>query len=228
MRFGWFFLVSALGLIAWYYFFCVYTYRYEMVVTMEADGKTHVGKGFVEVRSLWQGRLLAQVPEYDTTAWGEAAVVDLGKHGIVIAVLEPSMFPDTYRPQPQFAKDIAPDGFYGPYHSTKVVYPERVTKIASESGERLLKPNSYPGFVWLRNRDDVGTAVPVSPSDMPRVIDPSVRLVSVSIEMTRNGPTGEIYKWLPWLKDLKRKTANVTIRDSRDYKLLAKDIVGDE
>lgn len=228
MRIGWFFLLGLLALIAWYYLFCVFTYRYEMVVTMEADGKAHVGKGIVEVRSRWQGQLLAQVPEYDTTAWGEAPVVDLGKYGIVIAVLEPSTFPDTYRPQPQYAKDIASDAFYGPYPGTKVVYPERVTKIAGESGERFLTPRSYPGFVWLRHRDDVGSAVPVSPSEMPGVIDPSVRVVSVSIEMTRNRPSEEIYKRLLWLERLKGKSVNMVLRDPRGYKLLARDIVGDE
>ncbi len=84
-RFLFFALVALVAAVATYkYFYPTYGYRYRLIINVEADGKLHSASSIVEVR--WSAFFL---PDYhfNPELGGQAALVDLGERGAVVATL---------------------------------------------------------------------------------------------------------------------------------------------
>jgi hypothetical protein len=212
-----------------YLTFPAYKHRYRMTVEIEADGNPHTGSGVVDVSHHYHGPFAGLLAgRYDSSFSGDAPVVDLGKYGIVLAVLSPANFPSSYRPQPRYASDIAILGYFGPpRNGAKAEVDDRIRGICDQVGERVLKPTMYPGFVWLPNRLDPNSARPVMPSELPTIIDPSVRLRSVSIEVTTQRNKGTLFEKLPWLAAMRAYDKQHPIQVDDTYKLRAQYLLGE-
>lgn len=189
--------------------FPTYTHRYRMTVQIDADGALHTGSGVVEVRRNSNGPLtgITQVG-YAEKIEGRAPLVDLGRHGVVLAALRPHPLADLFKPRPVIASQLAFAAIYGPdYYKRNPEYAaeerqqglEIASHIQERKGTYVLSSEAYPSFVWLRDPADRQSAQPLLASDMPTTIDASVRIRSVKIEMTRDSFSNELFEKLPWL-----------------------------
>ncbi|MGS7013753.1 hypothetical protein RCI25_29185, partial [Pseudomonas aeruginosa] len=76
-------LVGGLGYKA---MFPSYSYRYRLQLAVEVDGKVHTGSSVIEVT--WEcGPKLAGFAQCAPSVGGQATVIDLGSHGVVVATL---------------------------------------------------------------------------------------------------------------------------------------------
>ena len=218
--------IAAVLIGVWFYLFPTYHHRYKMTVEIEADGAVHTGVGMVDVRAQWQeafARLIAgDKVTYSVT--GRAALVDLGKKGVVLALLE-SPGGLNYSPEPPAPEHVALIAYYGPQWWLDV--KRKLKAIPSERSSKTLDESAYPVFVWLPDPKKREGAVPVQPRDMPRVIDSSVHLKSVKIEMTNAAFIDELFVKLPWLATQRdHEIKNMTLVDPRNFKLVARQLLG--
>jgi hypothetical protein len=220
---------------AWFYYFPTYHHRYKMTVEIEADGEIHTGTGLVDVRYFWQEPLkgLAGGAGTSNSMRGRAPIIDLGKRGLILALLHPGALPNTdYQPRPESGITIALRAFYGDtWWVDPVSHMDRsqivLKSIARETGARTLLPQNYPAFVWVQNRKIQDSAIPVTPSEMPLKIDASVRLRSVEIVMTKEDMDDEIFLVLPWLaaaQDFESK--NMVLENPNAFRLSAYQLLG--
>lgn len=63
-----------------------YSYRYRLTVNIEVDGKVHSGSSVIEVK--WRGGpVVGDGGPFGPSVKGQAALVDLGDRGVVVATL---------------------------------------------------------------------------------------------------------------------------------------------
>jgi hypothetical protein len=228
--------IAAVLALLWFYFFPTYHHRYKMTVEIEADGAVHTGVGVVDVRCQWQAPLGQMVggERISCSLYGRAAVIDLGKRGVVLALVHPGELPETaYSPRPESGLRIALRAYYGDTywvdHATQTDLLQTVLKsIAHETGPRIVNANAYPAFVWLPDPKNRETATPAPPNEMPRIIDSSVNVRSVTVEIAHQSLSDEIFSVLPWLeaaRDFENK--NMVLAGPQHWKLLAYDLLGE-
>lgn len=221
-------LMLGLGLYGLYlYNFPEASHRYRLTVEIEADGKVHSGTGVVDV--LWFEQTMSQVT-VNSHVKGRAALVDLGKHGVVIAALNNNVRSVEFKPVPRDAEYLALEAFYGrPTWATKKVSQQRKAykAIGGETGRRSLPEASYPPFIWLPNPADRGSAEPMMAHDFPRKIDPSVKIRSVTVEMTNDPFDNNLFEKLPWLEAAYiDERANGLRANAQVFKLYSTDLMG--
>lgn len=87
-----------------------YTYRYRLIVEVEFDGQSAVGSSVVEVQWSKQPQIGSASP-WDQTIKGQAALIDLGNHGCLIATLfGAEYFPfDAFLPTQSEARNFIPN-----------------------------------------------------------------------------------------------------------------------
>jgi hypothetical protein len=100
--------------------------------------------------------------------------------------------------------------------------------IAHEPGSRIVSTNAYPAFVWLSDGKNRDTATPVPPDDMSRIVDRTVNVRSVTIEISNQALSDEIFSVLPWLKAARDyEKNNMVLAGPQHWKLLAYDLLGE-
>lgn len=221
-------LVLGLGLYGFVaYNFPEASHRYRLTVEIEADGKVHSGTGVVQV--LWFEQTMSQVT-INSRVEGRAALVDLGKHGVVVAALKNNVRSVQFKPEPRDAEYLALEAFYGrPTWATKKVSQQRkaYAAIGGETGRRALPEASYPPFIWLPNPGDRGSAQPMMARDFSSKIDPSVKIRSVTVEMTNDPFDNNLFEKLPWLEAAYTdERANGLRANAQVFKLYAYDLMG--
>jgi hypothetical protein len=194
-------LVLGIGvLVAGYmYKYPSYTYRYRLTVNIEVDGKIHSGSSVIEVT--WYAHPLPEAVSFTSKLRGQAALVDLGSSGVLIASL---LGEDWGRP---YSSDggwgalwIAPRAFG--FKSTVNELPD----FLNERGKRDLKYDNLPRFIWLSNPQDPTTANILLVQDIPSIFGPSARFAGASVEITSDPIAIEIRQKLAWLKPLEDKS----------------------
>jgi hypothetical protein len=196
-------LVVLLGIgamvILYNYFYPTYSYRYRLTVNVEVDGKVHSGSSVVEVT--WRGH--PEIPEagsYSPELRGQAALVDLGSHGVVVGLLlgedwgEPSSSTGGWG-----ALWIVPRAF------GVRDWNDGLPDLVRLRGKRDLAPNNLPRFLWFSNPQDPATAQIIPAQDFQAVLSPSVRFAGASVEITNDPLVIDIRDKLPWLKSLEQK-----------------------
>ncbi len=221
-------LVLGLGLYGFVaYNFPEASHRYRLTVEIEADGKVHTGSGVVQVQ--WFELIMSQRTE-NSRVEGRAPLVDLGKHGVVVAALKNNIRSVKFKPVPRDAEYLALEAFYGrPTWATKKVSQQRkaYAAIGGETGRRSLPEASYPPFIWLPNPGDRGSAEPMMARDFPRKIDPTVKIRSVTVEMTNDPFDNNLFEKLPWLEAAYTdERANGLRANAQVFKLYAYDLMG--
>ena len=86
----WIVLVALVAAISFKIVFPTYHYRYRMTVEIEANGQVHTGTGVIGVSAVNQTALEGLLASFDMNYWGQAPVVDLGKDGVIVAILRPT------------------------------------------------------------------------------------------------------------------------------------------
>lgn len=182
-----------------------YTHRYRITVEVEADGKVHSGS------AIWEGTFQEHkilkglfAGGSNISMRGVPVVVNLGQRGAIVALVRPSRLRNEYyRPTPVAAHQLALNAYYGPRKGRKRRFGGKIKGYKTVSGEtepKLLNPDNYPAFVWLRDPNNVRSAEPAPPFEWSEQIDPSVALRSITLQITSDGVSGDAQQKLPWLK----------------------------
>ena len=222
---------AGLGLYALsFYLFPSYSHRYKTTVEIEVDGKIYRGSGITDVTFHMNGPMapLAQNTLYYDITSGRAAVVDLKEHGVVLALIKPGAVAlmTWYQPPPEYAKYIALKAYYGEIRRSTV--QDQFRTISGERGPRIAEPDNYPAFVWLSDPKDQKSAVPLQPNDMGRTIGTLVQLRSVTIEITGESPSNDVFEKLPWLAAAReREKKSHIFDDPNNYRLKAVHVLGE-
>lgn len=180
------------------HFYPTHSYRYRLTVNIEADGKVHSGSSVVEVT--WYAHFLPELVSFSPELRGQAALVDLGNHGVVVATL---INGEDYGP----ARDGAWGAIWimpGAYGFGTSVY-ELPAALPKLRGKRDLALNNLPRFIWFSNPQNPTTARKILVPDFPAVLGPSVRFAGATVEITNNPLVIDIRDKLPWLKALEQK-----------------------
>jgi hypothetical protein len=192
------FVIAIAGLVGLYYLkYPVYSYRYRLTINIEIDGKVQSGSSVIEVG--WQrGPPLGDAGGYGPIIRGQAPLVDLGRHGVVVATL---ITGDGY--------GILPGGTVGALWLVPRAFgdstAERISDLPRLRGRRELEANNLPRLIWFSDPSDPTTAKRIWPQDIPKEVDPAARFAGASVEITEDAIIIDIRKKLPWLNVLESK-----------------------
>jgi hypothetical protein len=129
-----------------------YSHRYRLTVSVEVDGEVHSGSSVIEVT--WRGQPeIGDVGAFQPSIRGQAAFVDLGRHGAIVAALLPGEAGTQSSNATYLAmKAYGVSGGYDAYRT-----------IAQQNGRRGLAADNMPLLIRFANVSDLTTA---------RVVDP--------------------------------------------------------
>ena len=190
-------VVFALGigvLVAGYWYkYPNYTYRYRLTVNIEIDGKVHSGSSVIEVT--WSKHPeLPNAGSFSPILRGQAAMVDLGERGVVVATL---INGESYGP----AKDGALGALWvcAEAFGNRSTY-EEIPSLPKLRGKRDLALDKLPRFLWFSNPQDPTTAKILLMRDIPSIFGPSARFAGASVEITSDPIVIDINRKLTWFQ----------------------------
>ena len=178
-----------------------YSFRYRLTVEVEVDGVVKSGSSIIEVTFYGGGNA-----KYHATAWytsyaGVAPVIDLGRHGMLIAAMSVNV-EEEYRRKKQFdlkcksgtsAIDMA--GVFG-------LAPPQMSRL--RKGKRVAPDNYYPTFIWFPDGAPYRVAKQICSEEFTDVIEGHVVLRSVTMEPAPEAPLlQQLEIKAPWLDEMR-------------------------
>lgn len=190
-------VLAALGLLliggVIYFSLPTYSWHQKMTITVDANGAVYSGSSVVRIR--WsKNDPLGSVngPGWITTVRGEAPFVEVPGKGVLFALLNP---PDRYN----YATDLALRAFRDVLPNAQAA--ARLRALQSEPGRSVpLSRNLYPFFVTFSDLNNPNSVREVDPSNVAGDFGSGVRLISVTLEITKASITkGRIEEVVPWI-----------------------------
>ena len=198
-------LASVIVIVAYSTLFPSATVRYRLTLAAEVDGKPAIGSGVIEVTYRKNPRLLGASADIVTEVRGEAVSIDLGKRGVVFALLARGKHP---RSDPE---NIIPV-LYG--LTTGGLDSADIPSVNLLSGRRDLPFELLPPLAHFDDPRNAGTVALVDPGDLAASPVSPVSIGGAQIEIvsvgywpfSRFGTTGVpvsrgIEEKLQWLRD---------------------------
>lgn len=167
-----------------------YTHRFRLVVEVLVNGEVKTGFSVIEVKTRdSSGWGLPEASGIRSTVRGEAAFVDLGEKGNVVALL---ILP------PPLGMAIIPGLAESAF---KAQYPELDWKqLPSLKGQAELVGRLRPYLISFVDPNEPASARVVAPDAFPEVFGKEVALKRIYVEMTDEPPSqGALVKRLPWV-----------------------------
>lgn len=195
------------------------TYRYRLTVEVETPEGLKTGSSVIEVRSGVGGKAAGPMAVYTTEVRGEAVTVDLGRRGLMFALLRSGdnvdwagqammrgIVPDPSPEQRQAMKDPWRDAIKARY--AKLLTMRGIYDLPREVDILGLRDN-YPMLVRFRDIADPGTVEQVDPDDLARSFGEGVKLKRITVQLTDDPVTTGIVKRLGWLDTVGRLRATL-------------------
>lgn len=193
---------------AWQQMFPSGMWRYRLIVEVETPEGIKTGSAVREV-NVKRGWLLTPEMHVDVKVVGEAVVVDLGKRGVLFALLSSYGGSQDYDDQIVYSAFPfrGPTKRLGPLSRQGISYYSHLT-----DAKTVLEPGQYPKLIFFRNLKDPKTAEAVLEMTSDGRIPPNisiakdrteeffgagVRIKSISIEMTSDPVTHAVDSYLP-------------------------------
>jgi hypothetical protein len=186
-------LLIGVGVVWWHVNYPTYSYRYRLTLAIETGGKVHTGSSVIEI--IWSGGPeIGDVGPYHPRIRGQAALVDLGSSGAILAAL---INGESYGP--------AADGALGALWIVPRAFGtnsalEHLPSLPHLTGQRKLTPDNMLRLIWFADISDPKTARKILPGEIPQLLGPHSRLVDSYIEITRDPLVIDIDKKIPWFK----------------------------
>jgi len=203
----------------------IFASRYRLHLAISVDDKVATGSSIVEV--VWQcGRSYGNNhdelgPCYPSLG-GQAALVDLGSRGVVVATLHTG---ENIEPVPDGA--ISAVWLCGNAFGNKSTNDE-LPALPKLSGRRNLAPSNFPRLVWFPKPDDPDTATKVTPQNIASIIDPTARITEAYVEVTSDPIVIDIPGKLPWFSELQRRQKGKgTVSKAGQFQLVYNMFVGE-
>jgi hypothetical protein len=176
-----------------------YSYRYRLQISLSVDGKVHTGSSVIEVTWECGPKIADSGPCGPSDLRGQAALIDLGDHGVVVATLRTG---DTISPVPDGAIDavfLCANAF-----GNRSTY-EELPALPRLTGRRNLSPENFPRLVWFPNRADQKSVKKITVGDVANSLDPTARFTKAFCEITNDPIVVNIADKLPWYPALERE-----------------------
>jgi hypothetical protein len=176
--------------------------RYRITINLDVNGETKSGSGVIQTL-FYGGGGVNQPNKYYTQTQGVAAVVDLGRHGWLVAAMRGENTDDEARrrrkesgltcKQPKQAEGLL-DAF-------KLDAAE-VVKL--RAGKRELLEGNLPSFVWFPRDNSYTAALQLCPAEFSPMIGADVSLTSATIEIVPDAPLTTVLDIdAPWLTEMR-------------------------
>jgi hypothetical protein len=178
------------------------TYRYRLAVTVAAPEGLRRGSSVVEVRTtkLVGEDVLPDARGYRTRVIGEAAVVDLGRRGLLVALLRAPYNRAWASGVMQTAvPPVEGDGVWNERALAGILASRGARPVPRDGGYVRRITNNYPILLRVSGPRvaDIGVA---DPDNLDAAFGRGVRLVAITVERTDAPVTRVIAAYLPWLK----------------------------
>jgi hypothetical protein len=199
-----------------------YSYRYRLQISLSIDGQVYTGSSVIEV--VWEcGPKITGLGRCAPSLGGEAALIDLGSRGVVIATLRSG---ENISPIPDGAVDavwLCANAFGN--KSTN----EELPALSHLTGRRDLSPSNLPRLVWFVNPTDMKSAQKITVLNVANVLDPTARFTEAVVEITSDPIVVDISNKLPWFSELRRlqKEGKGLLSHSGQFQLVYNMFVGE-
>jgi hypothetical protein len=197
-------LILIAAVVTWFkWTFPTASYRYRLTVAVEVDGQVHSGSSVIELwirfnpRTLWSA-----VGTYNDGIRGQAALVDLGARGVLVAALAGQPRGCTVDARYLVGRAYEPAADRKPCVTGYPGSIENERALARKRGPVELTPDNLPAFIWFSDDTNLMTAKIVKPEEFTSVIGDSARLVSTQIEITNDPVIIDLENRLPLYKSL--------------------------
>ena len=164
--------------------------RYRFTVTVASSGLTYSTSSVIEInmnfQEYWSPQAIAHVT-------GDAMVIEVPGHAPVFVLLRAPKNAD-------WAGSI-PFALFRDRLPAAGSSRERTRALLAVRDTATLRADQYPIMVAFRDIADAGSVYELAPNDLSPPLSPDARVVSMAIEMTRDGATYQVEKTLPWLPD---------------------------
>jgi hypothetical protein len=180
-----------------------FTYRYRLQLALSIDERVYTGSSVIEVA--WRcGRSYGNNhdelgPCYPSLG-GQAALIDLGSRGMVVATLYTG---ENITP--------VPDGAMSAIWLCAFAFGNRsasesdLTSLRHLIGRRGLTPSNFPRLVWFPNPADPKAATKITLKNVASIIDPTAHFTEAFVEITKDPIVVDIPTKLPWFTALQRE-----------------------
>jgi hypothetical protein len=173
--------------------FATYSYRYRLQFSLSIDGQVHTGSSVVEVA--WEcGPKITGLGQCGASLRGQAAAIDLGPRGVVIAALVNGENDVSARDGATNAIWLCADAFGG------IKSNADLPKLRKLSGKRDLIAPNLPRFIWFKNPDDPTTATKLLAQDVPAAFGGATRFAGASVAITGDPIVIDINRKFPWFQ----------------------------
>jgi len=191
-------VVIAISVLAFRTFFPNYSYRYRLQLELELDEKIYRGSSVIEVN--WAcGPKRTDAARCVATIAGQAAAIDLGTRGILLATLRPG---ERNIPASQLGVDavfLCAEAFGN--HSSDNELPA----LSRLTGRRKLSPENFPYLVWFPNPANPKSVRKLTLGNISNAIDPTAHFTEAFVEITADPIVIDIATKLPWFPALLRE-----------------------
>lgn len=174
------------------------TWRYRLTLTVNDNGVLRTGSSVIEIGGRSTRDLPLPIPGNTGgigVARGEAVVIDLGKKGMLFALLKSEN-------DSNHAAYIVCNIFGMPNEvggCAGAATPEGIRYYAKLKGKSDVPIKELPMLVRFRDINDPKTIEKVDPKNLEASFGSGVTLENATIEMTGDAITIGIERWLPWL-----------------------------
>ena len=186
------------------------TWRYKMTVVVETPEGTKTGSAVREVSNSASSVKLIDLPQATNPAKvrGEAVVVDLGKRGVLFALISDHQSAGEFYyafPAPG-GRPTTVDGIRY-YNSLK-------------EGHATIEPKKYSEYarlVTFTDLNDPKTVQSVDNQSLVNFFGDGVKIKEITLDITNESVTWEIEKWLPWLEHLNANLDGTSITTGKSF-----------
>lgn len=176
--------------VGWLVVYPVGQWRYRLTLVVETPEGMVTGSAVREVWAYSMPKILPQQHAGADEVSGEAVVVDLGKRGVLFALLRSEGDVD-------YGTRIVYRMF--PYPPGGALTRGGIRYYDTLDGKAEVPFDKLPMLVRFREMNDPKTVEKVDPNDLEAIFGEGVRLVSATIEMTSDPVTRGVEERLTWL-----------------------------
>jgi hypothetical protein len=176
--------------------------RYRLTLYIDSNGQVVNGSSVYDTLWGWSPPPLAQLQggrPWSTVVEGQALAVDLGNHGMLVAVM--SHDPLRIGKPPNLGSSLDPAGLLAETFESSIggMTWDLLRRIRDTRGPVDVPLQILPLLIRLGDRNDPGSIEWVNPYDLAANFGTGVKLVRATIEMTSDPVTTGIEEKLPWL-----------------------------
>jgi hypothetical protein len=177
-----------------------FSLRYRLTTTVTLGDRRIVGSSVREMRwhERWEG-----LGSLDTSGFkgvrGEAAIVDLGQRGLLVATLAAKSFSS------ELNRWVVESGTWSPVRAFDRAMDGGLDFWRRRSGVVVaLRPEEMPVLVTFGDPRAQRTAREVDPANLAADFGSGARLESITVEISHDPITrGRVQRALPWLSDMR-------------------------